>query len=67
MYQTHYAEPSSDESDIMGSFLAMSVNENANPANCKDCTKCPNKRDCLYLVSIKILVYCDISKFCSNI
>ena len=54
MYQTHYAEPSSDEGDIMGS-------------NCKDCTKCPNKRDCLHLVRIKILVYCDISKFCSNI
>ena len=27
----------------MGSFLAMSVNEVANAANRKDCTKCPNK------------------------
>ena len=27
----------------MGSFLAMSVNEDANTANRKDCTKCPNK------------------------
>ena len=43
MFQTHYTEPSSDEDVIMGSFLAMSVNEDANTANCKDCTKCPNK------------------------
>ena len=28
---------------IMGSFLAMSVNEDPYTANCKDCTKCPNK------------------------
>ena len=42
-YQTHYTEPSSDEDIIMGSFLAMSVNEDANTTNCKDCTKCPNK------------------------
>ena len=27
----------------MGSFLASSVNEDANTANCKYCTKCPNK------------------------
>ena len=27
----------------MGSFLAMSVNEDANTANRSDCTKCPNK------------------------
>ena len=44
MAQTHYTEPSSDEDVIMGSFLAMSVNEDANTANCKDCTKCPNKK-----------------------
>ena len=43
MVQTHYTEPSSDEDVIMGSFLAMSVNEDANTANRKDCTKCPNK------------------------
>ena len=43
MIQTHYTEPSSDEDIIMGSFLAMSVNEDANTANRKDCTKCPNK------------------------
>ena len=43
MVQTHYTEPSSNEDVIMGSFLAMSVNEDANIANCKDCTKCPNK------------------------
>ena len=43
MVQTHYTEPSSDENVIMGSFLAMSVNEDANTANRKDCTKCPNK------------------------
>ena len=43
MVQTHYTEPSSDENVTMGSFLAMSVNEDANTANRKDCTKCPNK------------------------
>ena len=43
MAQTHYTEPSSDDDVIMGSFLAMSVNEDANTANCKDCTKYPNK------------------------
>ena len=43
MIQTHYTEPSSDEDVIMGSFLAVSVNEDANIANRKDCTKCPNK------------------------
>ena len=43
MVQTHYTEPSSDEDVIMRSFLAMSVNEDANTANCKDCTKCPTK------------------------
>ena len=43
MGQIHYTEPSSDEDVIMGSFLAMSVNEDVNTANCKDCTKCPNK------------------------
>ena len=41
--QTHYKEPSSDEDVIMGSFLSMSVNEDANTANYKVCTKCPNK------------------------
>ena len=41
--QTHYTELSSDEDVIMGSFLAMSVNEDANNVNHKDCTKCPNK------------------------
>ena len=44
MIQTHYTEPSSDEDVIMGSFLAVSVNEDANIANRKDCTKCPNKQ-----------------------
>ena len=43
MVQTHYTEPSSDEDVIMGSFLSMSVNEDANTGNRKDCTKCPNK------------------------
>ena len=43
MVQTHYTEPSSDEDVIMDSFGAMSVNENANTANHKDCTKRPNK------------------------
>ena len=28
---------------FLGSFLAISANEDANTANCKDCTKCPNK------------------------
>ena len=28
----------------MGSFLALSVNEDANNANCKYCTKSPNKK-----------------------
>ena len=28
---------------FLGSFLAMSANEDASTANCKDCTKCPNK------------------------
>ena len=41
--RTHYTEPSSDEDVIMGSFLAMSINEDANTASCKNCTKCPNK------------------------
>ena len=41
--QTHYKEPSSSEDVIMGSFLAMYVNEDANTGNRKDCTKCPNK------------------------
>ena len=44
MVQNHYTEPSSDEDVIMGSFLAMSVNEDANTTNRKDCIKCPNKR-----------------------
>ena len=43
MVQTHHTELSSDEDVIMGSFLAMSVNEDANTANRKDCTKCPKK------------------------
>ena len=43
MVQTHYTDPSSDEDFIMGYFLAMSVNEYANIANRKDCTRCPNK------------------------
>ena len=43
MVQTHYKELSSDENVIMGSFLAMSVNEDANNVNHKECTKCPNK------------------------
>ena len=43
MVQTHYAEPSSDKDVIMGSFVAMSVNEDGNIANRKDCTKCSNK------------------------
>ena len=43
MVQTHYKEPSYDENVIMDSFLAMSVNEDANNVNRKECTKCPNK------------------------
>ena len=43
MVQTHYTDPSSDEDVIMGYFLAMSANEDANIANCKDCARCPNK------------------------
>ena len=43
MVQAHYTKPSSDEDIIMGSFLTMSVNEDANTANRKNCTKCPNK------------------------
>ena len=43
MVQTHYTEPPSDEDAIMGSFLAINVNEDVNNANRKDCTKCPNK------------------------
>ena len=42
--QIHYPEPSSDE-DVMGSFLAISVNEDGNTANRTDCTKCSNKRE----------------------
>ena len=30
MVQTHYTEPPSDEDVILGSFMAMSVNEDAN-------------------------------------
>ena len=43
MVQTHYTEPSSDKDVIMGSFMAMSVNEDANTANRKDRIKCLNK------------------------
>ena len=43
MVQNHYTEKSSDEDAIMGSFLAMSVNEDVKTANRKDSTKCPNK------------------------
>ena len=43
MAQTHYTDPSSDENGIMGSFLAMSDNKDANTENHKDSTKCPNK------------------------
>ena len=43
MVQTYYTEVSSDEDVITGSFMAMSVNEDANTANRKGCTKCPNK------------------------
>ena len=44
MAQTRYTEPSSDgDVIIMGSFLAMSINEDANTANRKYGTKCPNK------------------------
>ena len=32
MVQTHYTEPPSDEDVIMGSFMAISVNEDANTA-----------------------------------
>ena len=44
MVQTHFTKPSSDEDVGMGSFLAMSVNEDANTANREDCSNCPNKR-----------------------
>ena len=43
MVQNHYTDPSSLEDVIMGSFLAMSVNEDANTANRKDCSKYPHK------------------------
>ena len=44
MAQTRYTEPSSDgDVIIMGSFLAMSINEDANTANRKYGTKCCNK------------------------
>ena len=43
MVQTHYKELSYYENVIMGSFLAMSVNEDASNVNRKECTKCPNK------------------------
>ena len=44
MAQTHYAEPSSDgDVIIIGSFLAMSINEDANTVNRKYGTKCCNK------------------------
>ena len=43
MAQTHYTDPSSDENDIMGSFLAMSDNKDANTENHEHSTKCPNK------------------------
>ena len=33
----------SDENVIMGSFLAMSVNKDANTANRNDCAKFPSK------------------------
>ena len=42
--QTHFTEPLSDEDIIMGSYLAMSVNEDANTANRIDCSNCPNKQ-----------------------
>ena len=45
MVQTHHTEPSSDEDVIMVSFLAMSVNDDVNTANRKDCTKCPSNGD----------------------
>ena len=43
MVQAYHTEPSFDEDVIMGLFLAMSVNEDPNTANRKDCTKCPKK------------------------
>ena len=43
MVQTHYKQLSSDENVIMGTFLAMSVNEDAKNVNREECTKCPNK------------------------
>ena len=43
MVQTYHRDPSSDEDVITGSFLAMFVNEDANTANRKDCTKYSNK------------------------
>ena len=43
MFETHYTEPSSYEDVIMGSFLAISVDEDTNTTNLKDCTKCFNK------------------------
>ena len=41
--QSHYTEPWFHEDVIMDSFLAMSINEDTDNANRKDCTKCPNK------------------------
>ena len=43
MVQTHYTKPLFDEQVIMGSFLAISVNKDANTVNHKDWTKYPNK------------------------
>ena len=36
MVQTHYIKSSSDEDVITSSFLAISVNEDANTVNSKD-------------------------------
>ena len=54
---------------IMGYFLAMSVNEDANTANHKDCTKCPNKggkKKSLKNVTIPNLKSCSDIKTFSN-
>ena len=66
MVQTHYTEPSSDEDVVMGTFLLMSVNEDANTINCKDCNKCPNNGNYESLKNVTIPSHkpsSDISTF----
>ena len=43
MVQTHFIEPSSDEDVIIGSFLTMSIDKDANTLNRKDCPEYPRE------------------------